>query len=414
MQQLFARYRNQLSEFIEQRDDLLLLSLCAVNDAPLVLQTLRDIEQANSTDLFLLFANDFLSSGPFVTAALEHLREEHRLACEALAQEGREPLPPFPESLLNDEAESADRLRGAIEFARSLLPREGGHRLVWAMFPLRIVDRQAYLRLVSSLVPWQGLKPWMSGLRLIFRADLNFAQLAPELSEAPRVRLRRADFSTAAIARELENQVENESLPMEERMQTLLSLAYMDYAENRPAEAEEKFNLLLSYGQQTRNLPLQAIVINGLGDVAHRREDLDRAQHWYECALVPAAEAQQPHVLAAIVKNLGDVAFKREQYAEAEQYFDGLDQLHAHLLDPEGKALALEWRGLSQLRQGKDESAIESWESAATLCRNIGLPEQLRANLRHLDSIYQRLRMNGKLAALKAELRELETEGGDQ
>jgi tetratricopeptide (TPR) repeat protein len=371
---------------------------------------LRDIEQANNTDLFLLFANDFISPGEFVTATLERLREERRLACEALAEEGKEPLPPFPEELMNDETAPADRLRGAIEFARSLAPPEGGHRLVWAMIPLRINDRHAYLQLVSSLVPWQGPEPWMAGVRLIFRADINFDQVAPELAEAPRVRLRRADFGAEAIAREIEKQAEDEDLPMEQRMQSLLSLAYMDYAKDRPAEAERKFNALLSYGQQTKDLPLQAVAINGLGDIARRRGDLDQAQHWYECALIPVAEAKQPHILATVVKNLADIAFTQERYADAEQYFDGLDKLHAHLLDPEGKATALEWRGLSQERQGKHEQAIESWEAAATLCRNIGLPEQLRANLQHLASIYQRLRMTEKFAATQTELRELETQ----
>jgi tetratricopeptide (TPR) repeat protein len=410
MQQLFARYRQELSDFIEQRDDLLFISVCSVNDAAFALQTLRDIEQASSSDLFLLFANEFKSPGEFVTAALEHLREERRLACEALAEEGREPLPPFPEALMNDEAPPADRLRGAIEYARSLAPPEGGHRLVWAMVPLKIDDRQAYLQLVSSLVPWRGVKPWMAGVRLIFRADPNFAQVAPELAEAPRARLRRTDFGAGAITREMEKEAYDEDLPMEQRMQALLSLAYTDYAENRAEDAEEKFNTLLSYGQETKNLQLQAVAINGLGDVARRRGDLDQAQHWYECALIPVAEAKQPHILATVVKNLADMAYGRERYADAEQYFDGLDKLSAHLLDPEGKATALEWRGLSQERQGKHEQAIESWETAATLCRNIGLPEQLRMNLRRLAPVYQRLRMREKLAALQTELRELETQ----
>src|SRR5262249_43651240 len=133
MQQLFARFCPQLSDFIEQRDDLILLTLCAVNDAPLALQMLRDIEKATATDVFLLFANDFLSPGQFAAAALEHLREEHRLVCESLAQEGKELLPPFPEALFDEDLAAADRLRGGIEYARSLLPRDGGRRLGWGI-----------------------------------------------------------------------------------------------------------------------------------------------------------------------------------------------------------------------------------------------------------------------------------------
>lgn len=406
MQQLVTQLKKRLADFIEQRDDLMLLSISAVNDAPMVLQTLRDLEQSGSPDLFLLFAHDFLSPGPFVTEALKHLKEQHRLVGEMLAQEGREPLPPFPDDLLSESLSASDRLRGAIDYARSLLPREGGHRLVWAMIPLKIADRRSYLRLVSSLVPWQGLQPWMRSVRLIFRADVNFRQAAPDLMNAPRVRVQRVDFSAGAIARELEREVVNEEQPLEERMPSLLSLAYMDYAHNRVEQAVTKFNLLLGYAQQTGNLQLQTIAINGLGDVAHRAGDLGQAQHWYECALVPAAEAEQPHLLATVVRNLADVAFKLEQYPEAEQYYDGLDKLHAHLLDPEGKAQALELRGVCQEKRGAYEQAIASWQSAATLCRNIGLPELLRSNLERLAELHQRLGREEQFREVEAELHE--------
>ena len=102
-------------------------------------------------------------------------------------------------------------------------------------------------------------------------------------------------------------------------------------------------------------------------------------------------------MLAAVTKNLGELAFEQQRYDEAEEYFDGLDQLAAHMLQPETKAAALEWRGLSLEQLGRDHEAAEVWESAATLCRNIGMPALLRVNLEHLERVYHRTNRPGAL-----------------
>jgi len=275
------------------------------------------------------------------------------------------------------------------------------------MFPQQIDDRTAYLGLVSSLVPWQGIQPWMQGLRLIFRDE---TAPAAQLAKAPRVRFSGVNLGPDAMEDSIAEDVEDEALPDEQRMQSLLSLATLDYAHSRTPDALAKYEILLGYYQKTENLMMQAVVINSMGDIYHRMGDLDKAQHWYECAVPPAVEAKQPAVMATVSKNLGDVAYKRQQYPEAEQYYDGLDKLAAHLLDVETKIRALEWRGLSQERQRAYDRAVGSWEAAVVLSRNIGLPSFLRQNLEHLGRIYRQLRMTEKLAAVEAELRSLETE----
>jgi tetratricopeptide (TPR) repeat protein len=152
---------------------------------------------------------------------------------------------------------------------------------------------------------------------------------------------------------------------------------------------------------------MQAFVINAFGDLCWAAGDEVKARHWYECAVLPASEAKDALVLAAVTKNLGELAFAQQRYAEAEEYFIGLDQLAAHLLQPETKVSALEWRGLSLERMGRDREAADAWESAVLLCRNIGLPELLRINLEHLERIYQRTRVPGALRDVRNELAEL-------
>ena len=384
MRRLFEKAQQELEAFLEQRDDFLLLAAASADDVGFVLQTLREIEQVAGTDVYLLFSDNFVQPGPFVAVAMERLRDEHRTVCQALAEEGRDPLPPLPPALFDQSRPAADRLIDGISFARSLVPAGGGHRLVWAMCPLEVADWGAYLKLVSALVPAGGIRPWMRGVRLIFRYQAVAGQLAPDLAKAPRVRVAEMNLGPGDMEAAIRGEVDDEQLPVEERMQALVSLAVLDYAHGRVADAVAKFNHLLGHYQQTGNQRMQAFVLNGLGDVAqHRQNDVEQALHWYECAVPPAAEAQDPVILSSVVRNLGDVSFQRGRYAEAEQYFTHLDRLTAVTFDADAKARALEYRGLSQEKQGAADPAVESWETAAAFCRETWRP-RLRSNLEHL------------------------------
>jgi tetratricopeptide (TPR) repeat protein len=404
MRALLDRLRKDFANFVEQRDDFILISSCADNDVAVGLKILRDLEQASSSDVFMLFSDSFIQPGPFVSVAVERLREDHRLVSAALVEEGREPLPDFP-ALLGDGARPpAQRLMEAMTFARSLLPRKGGHRLVWAMFPLEIKDRREYLRFVSELVPWSALKPWMSGLRLIFRDLPATGQVAPRLAGGPRVRLGSFDFGPEAAAAGFEQDAQNAELPEDQRMQSLLMSAGLDYAHNRTESAVEKYKLLLGYYQKTENSLMQAFVLNAFGEMALRAEDSETAQFWFECALVPAEKAKEAVLLTTLGRNLGDIAFRQSRYAEAEQYYDNVDKLASHMLDPETKIRALESLGLSQEKRGAFDKAVGSWEAAAHLSRKIDLPEFLRKNLEHLARVYRRFGMTDRLPQLEAEL----------
>ena len=411
MRRLFEQAKQQIGEFIEQRDDLVLILGCSDNDVAIGLKILRDIEQANGTDVFLLFADNFIQPGPFVSVAVERLKEEHRMACEALREEGKPPLPDPPAELSDEKLPPAQRLQRAVEFAGSLLPRGGGNRLIWAMFPLEIGNRHEYLKLAAGLFPMRGIQPWMRGVRLLFRDLPGTEQFIPGIRRAPRVRLSLLDFSPKAAEESLDDDARDESLPEDQRMQSLLMAASLDYAHNRTSDALSKYELLLGYFQKTGNLSMQALVINAQGDIHHRAGDLAQAQHWYECALAPSGEAKDAMMLAIVGRNLGDVSFKQHRFADAEQYYDGVDKLAGASLDAENKIRALEWRGLSQEKQSAWDRAAVSWEAAALLSRNIGIPGFLQQNLRHLERAYQRLGDGTKLAAVREEMHAIPWEG---
>jgi tetratricopeptide (TPR) repeat protein len=410
VRRLIESIRKTLSDFVEQRDDLVCLLACTDDDAPVLLKILADLEQAADTDIFLLFADDFIQGGPYVSVAVERLAEQHRLASEWAVEKQREPLAAMPPELFDDAQLPTRRLFDAITFAKSLVPQGGGNRLVWVMCPSAGADQPEYFDLLSSLLPRDGPQPWMRGLRLIFRVPPEVESMAPDLVEVPRVRVTPVDLGPEAMENAMQHAAVDEELPEDERMQSVLSLALLDAAHDRSDDAAKKFELLLGYYQRTGNLAMQAFVINAFGDVYYKAEDLDGALHWYECAAAPAAEAGDAVILATVVKNLGDVSYQRGDFQRAEAYYDGLDQLGAHMLQPETKITALEWRGLSQEQQRDYDGAVESWQAAATLSRNIGLPDFLRTNLTHLQRVYEQTSRGGPLAEVNEELRALEME----
>jgi len=411
MRKLFERTQKEIEDFIDQRDDLVMLARCTENDRALILNIISDIEQATGTDVFLLFGDSFIDTEQYVSAVFKRFSEEHRIACEAAIEEGKPPLEPVHGKITDFSLSPEDRLRELITFARSLVPSDGGHRLVCVMFPDIITDKRAYLKMISSLVPWQGVKPWMRGTRLIFRYDSDTAKSA-DFEKMPRVKFTSFDMGSSAIEESMKADMENENLPLEDRMQSLFSLAIIEYAHNRVDESIEKFRILLGYFQSTENDLMQAMVLNGIGDACrHCYKDLDQARHWYECAVIPANDSEIPVVMATVIKNLGDVAYEQKRYAEAEQFFDNLDKLASHMADPDCKAGALEWRGLSQEKQKLDDSAIESWEAAAKLSRSVDMPYFLKPNLEHLLRIYKKIGIKEKTAYIKNELKNLETQG---
>jgi tetratricopeptide (TPR) repeat protein len=412
MRRLFDRAKAELADFTEQRKDLGLIATCSDEDAALLLQLLGDLDQGSDSDLFLLFGSPFERADSYVGAVIAELDQEHQAADAELVKAGKPPLPPLPPELRSPEPMPPwKRLEAAVVFGRSLLPREGGRRLVWAMVPARIADRDGYLELVAHLLPRESLRPWMPHVRLVIRDVKQTEREHPVLrAGARRTRLWTGDFGPAALAASLSDAANDESAPMTERMEALLSSAVLDHAHDRPEQAIDKFKTLLGYFHRTENQPMKALVMNAIGDVFRRLGKTEQALNWYECAVEAVAEARAPVVLATIVNNLGGVSFELRRFDQAEQYFDQLDKLASAMLDAQTKALALEWRGLSQRKLDRNVDAIKSWEAAATVSRSLGLDLSLKRNLQLLETAYARLGLPDRAQRTRQELGSLPAE----
>src|SRR5262249_28740857 len=135
-------------------------------------------------------------------------------------------------------------------------------------------------------------------------------------------------------------------VPMAERMQAEVQLAYLDCAHRRFDAATARFRRTLAYFQWAGVPVMEGLIISGLGDLERGKETWKQAQHWYSCAVVPAAEAGNPILLANIVQNLALVAYHEKRFAEAEERYGELATLKRGMFDENGLAEALEWQGL--------------------------------------------------------------------
>ncbi|MCD4811468.1 tetratricopeptide repeat protein [bacterium] len=405
MQKLFEKVQKNIEDFLEQRDKGILILTLPGEQIAYVVKILESIENAGSPDVFLLFPHDFESPDKFTFLVVERVKMSYEAAREELGLSGEmKNVPSFPMICLDEQQPAALRLREALCFARSLIPPGKGQRLVCALLPLIINDPSGYGQLMQQIIPTNGLIPWFRGMRIVLREDSNSPMLSSKICKAPFVEVKHLDLSTDAMIASLREEAKDPGVSSEQRAQSLLQLACIDYAHCRYEDAITKYTELLAYYQETQNSTMQAFVLNGIGDTYNRVGKFDMAQDWYERALVPAAESKSPIILFSLSRNLGHVYYQLKQYSQAEVFFDGAQQLGLQTHDPEAKILSMEWRGLSQEKQKAFDRAADSFEEATRLSHEFKRNEHLNRNLEHLSNTLKHIDQHDRLARVKREV----------
>lgn len=411
MFKLFDELKDEIDAFLEQRDNGVLVAAAAGMEIGYVIKTLQEVEDAGSPDVFLIFPHDFAGPGQFATLIVERVAQSYEAARDELELDDRASSLRRELEAIRDEKRAASvRVREALCFARALLPADGGQRIVFALTPLNITDLPGYAELVEQLALTNGGVPWFRGMRIIVREDTALPMLPEALSGEPYVVRKDFDLSMDAIAQSIEEAAEDPEASPEQKSQALMQSASIDYAHGRNDAALAKYNELLAHYQETDNPVMQALVMTGIGDVHNRSGEFDEAQAWYERALVPAAETESPVVMFTLGRNLGHLHFDREEYAEAETYFEGCQQVGPMTNDPSSRILALEWRGLSQLRRAAFESASQSFDEAIEAIGEFDRQEHLKRNLEHLREALQSRDPDGRLREIERELASLPSE----
>jgi tetratricopeptide (TPR) repeat protein len=399
--------RDTLSQFVEQRDNLLLVVSTSDREMAYVLKTLEGMDEGSPSDLFLIFAEPFADGPAYASAIMKNLYVQMEVAKATLKERGEGPFPPLPELCDDEAAPPVARLRAAIDHVASLVPAQGGHRAVWGFLPLQIADQEGYARLAGEFVMWSGPELWMRGLRVIARDDRERPFLFPALrkKKAPGVLLYDLDMSPEALNDALVKEAADRSAPVADRMQALMQLAGIDYAYKRYPEAIDKYRVLYNYYAEHNAPAMQAVVLQGVGDAILRLGDPRAAKVKYHQGLALAMQTQSLPILLNLTSAIGDVDLGLEDYRDAEGFFGLAAQIAGKMQNPFVKADALEKQGLARERTGDEAGAVVAWRDAAALCKTFAYHERHRSVLERLIRAYRSMCLDEERRACEAELK---------
>lgn len=406
---LFENLRFELDAFLEGNGHGVMIASAAGMQIGYVIKTLKEIEDAGSPDVFLVFPQNFVSPDDFANQVVERVSLSYEAARDELG------LTPSPNNewetkvtAMRDERRPAvERIRESLCLARTLLPTDSDKRIVFGAIPLNCDNPIAYTELVRQLTVTDSSIPWFYGMRILVGEDAK-SEIQSErfaaLAGRPHVIRKSFDFSTDAIMSQLEEETQNPDASEAEQAQSTLQLAMMDHAHDRPESAIERFHRVLPFFQRTNNPSMQAMVMTGLGDVYRRLGNSVSALAWYERALLPAAESKSPIVVYSLGKTLGQHHYEQREYAQAEEYFDGCQQVGPTTNDPSARIDALLWRGLTQMKREAYGRASESFEEAAAVCREFERNESLRRILENLRDARRGLGELDRIREIEQEL----------
>ncbi|WP_394829443.1 hypothetical protein [Pendulispora albinea] len=410
---------DRLRAFVTEQDTKVLL-VVEVNDASngLVVKSL-DILDEEADDMFWLFVDDFTNAWEFADRVVYRVHERRELANAALAKENEPAWPPLPREALDRSFAPTVRIRAAMAYARDLSPNLDEVRLVCAFFPARIAgDPASYRALVLELMAHEFPDPWCHHMRILVRDDAA----RPALRDAPGLVRGTDSYAPLLAPPDLEAAVEAQAAdptaPIEVRMQSLLTLAGIDYAHQRYPQALDKYKLAGSYYRATGRHALYALTLNGMGEVMARAQQPEAARRYFESALTPAlhrlgqeddpAHADAVPVLLNINLNLGNLYFNWQRWADAGAYYEVAKGIaHGMVLAPV-KIMCLENIGVCHYALGRHLEAVKAWEEGVVLARGIEAEEQLRSLLARQREAYHTLHLADRRDAVIHELRQLD------
>lgn len=404
MRKLIDNVKQRLAAFMEQRDDVALVVRSVEVECAHVLKILTAFDEGESPDFFWMFSENFESPDAYVATIIELFAAKHDAVRKLMEENGDEPWPEVPATVYDENRTPLARLREVMQFSRSLLPAPEGHLAVWVFCPLQILNSLAYAQFVQALIEHDVASPWCHHIRMIIRDNKEAPALSRVLENAIRVQVYEVDLGNDAVTQSFEDEVNDEETPLPLRLQALLVLAGMDYSHQRYGDALKKYKLLNRYYQAAGQKSLQALVLNGMGEVYARIDRESEAQQHFEAALTPAIEAESNPVLLNVTLNLANLKLKQRQWAEAEVYYDAGEKLATAQIIAQTKIQCMENKGYCQAEQGRYGEAVATWNQAATLARNLKEPTLLKPVLHRLETLYKRGRMHNEHREVSREI----------
>lgn len=414
MRRLFQDLNTRLQDLIGQRDTLLLLVGCRDEECAFVLKCIESIDDAGP-DVFWLFAEPFVDPRRYADAVVESFRRRAEVLSTKMVESGDPEWPPVPARAIDPSVAPATRLQVLFMYARTRIPDLDASRLVVVLTPTSVTDPRSWRLFLRQLTSYEPGSPWCHHMRIVAREPphVSLDGLSPELRSKldvrtfPSTELYTVDFSLAALQRATRDEVADPTIPLPDRMQSLLIDANVDYANRRYVPAVRKFELLRRYYAAVKNQALLGATLNGLGEVYAAAGQRDRAIEHFEMGVTAAIDGRCNPVLLNLSLNLGNLYFVAKEWSEAVEHYVGAEALATALLNAHVKLLCLENIGVCRLALTEYAAAQEAWQNGATLARALDERAALKKMLVRLRGLYADARMRDRVRACDDELRGL-------
>jgi tetratricopeptide (TPR) repeat protein len=409
MQAKIKELQQALDGFLQQSRYSVLVIGLEESELIFVLKMIQTMDQGDNANVYGLFPQAVAKPSPdYVGEIITSLASQLDGANTARTGDGQPAWPPMPEICSDPRAPATQRLRAAILHARSLVPNDPDNRLVFAILPQQIDLPAAYLDALSSLLPAPSGPPdpaW-AGIRLILRDDGRKPALIPQVRQQknPHVLVYEPDLSPAALMDSMAQEVADPTLTEAERMEVLGQLASLDFAYGRLDEAAAKYGVLYDYYRRYKAPAMQALVLQGVGDILRKTSNLPLARERYAQGLTLALETQSLPLMLGLTYNVGDVNLELGNFSEAEGHLDIARTIASKTLNPQLQADAMEKMGIARLGEKRYADAVAIWNEAAEVCRGCNHRDRLCSILERMAAVYGAGRKLAEQHACEVEL----------
>ena len=413
MQAKIKELTQALEGFVQQsRRSVLVISL-EESELVYVLKLIETLDQQDKANVYGSFPQPAgKGSSAYVDDIIKALACQLDGANTARVGEGQPSWPPMPAVCTDARMPGTQRLRAAILHARSLVPNDPDNRLVFCLLPQQMDATESYVDAVASLLPSASAAPdpaW-AGVRLILRDDKKKPTLIPRLRQQknPHVLVYEPDLSPAAMMDAMAREAADPTLSEPERMQVLGQLAAVDFSYGRLEEAAAKYGVLYDYYTRGKAPTMQALVLQGVGDILRKSGNLPLARERYGQGLTHALETQSLPLMLSLSYNVGDTSLALKSWADADGHLDIAQTIAGKMLNPQLQADAMEKMGIARLEQKRFADAVAIWNQAAEVCRGCNHRARLCSVLERLSAVYaagrkyvEQRACDGELAAVR-------------
>jgi tetratricopeptide (TPR) repeat protein len=402
----FDDLRENLAEFVEQTDYRCLLLGCTPEEAPYAAQFLEGVDLSRPEDYVLTFVEAFITPSAYLDGLVCRLAEQLGAADEVRRARGEDPFPAPPAELGDPARPLAERLGHLLCFLANLLPNEREHAFVVAFLPFENRDNDAYCRLMASLLPVPEAPPWMAPLRIVLADDRRERQLAHLSREqsAPSVLYYEVDFSTPALTDALSRDAADPSVPMPQRMASLLQLAALDFSYRRFDAAIQKYGVLHEYYRDPPLPTMQALCLQGLGDSLHASGKSGAGKRALQSALALALEHRALVPLVQSLLSMVGVCEALGHHADTESYAESGRKAAEASMNAPVYVTFVEKKADAQLAQDKPAEAVETYRKCVTLAELYELFSIWKSVLHKLGAVYREARMRTEAEGIEREL----------